>query len=203
MGKGSAARGVRLFGGLLFARFRAPFGYGSFRCRADSQAVGRVTPAACSSTILYALSAMTRVCFKAKAKFKRCAPCLYSSHYYKGRLGGVSRKRFSFTHFVRFAYCSNAPCEKYLSDFSFALPCSFWVWLPSLSGRLAVDTKTCEAALLYALSAMTRVCFKARAHRVPFGYSSLALMKNSCLISALRFSARFGYGSFRCLADSQ
>ncbi len=56
-----------------------------------------------------------------------------------------------------------AQIKNSLSDSSIALQCSFWVWLRSLSGCFAVDTKACSAALLYAHPAMTRVCFKARA----------------------------------------
>ncbi len=49
-------------------------------------------------------------------------------------------------------HSSSGLCKKYLSDFSFALRCVFWVWLPSLSGRLAVDADTCSSAFLYAHS---------------------------------------------------
>ncbi len=105
---------------------------------------------------------------------------------YKGRLGGVSRKRSFFCALVvRFAYARTAPYEKYpadfsfalqrafwvwlvalvgpyekhLSDFGFALQCSFWVWLASLSSFLAVNSDTCSSALSQARYAMTRVLF--------------------------------------------
>ncbi len=103
-----------------------------------------------------------------------------------------------------FWYVSSAPYEKYLSDFSFALQCSFWVWLASLSIRLAVDSDACSSALSQARYAMTRVLFycTTRVHRV-FGMFRAPLIKNISLTFALHFSARFGYSSLRFRSDSQ
>ncbi len=107
---------------------------------------------------------MTRFCFKARADSKAASLDLSPPLTCKGRLGGVSSTRLCFAH------NSNGPCKKYLSDFSFALQCSFWVWLLSLSGRLAVNTVACSSTILYALSAMTRVLFQGKGlkqlHRV-------------------------------------
>ena len=50
--------------------------------------------------------------------------------------------------------------KKYLPDFSFALRCAFWVWLASLSSRLAVDSDACSSALSQARYAMTRVVLR-------------------------------------------
>ncbi len=76
---------------------------------------------------------------------------------------GHTRQMFFFCHTAcALVYGSNGPCEKYLSDFSFALQCPFWVWLLSLSVRFAVDSDTCSSALLYAHPAMPRVLFKGK-----------------------------------------
>ncbi len=66
-----------------------------------------------------------------------------------------------FVHLLT-AEPDNASGKKYRSDSYFALRCAFWVWLLSLSGRFAVDTKTCSTALLQAHSAMTRILFNGK-----------------------------------------
>ncbi len=162
-----------------------------------------------------------RILYQDKCRIQRLELCLLSSPSYKGRLGDVSSKRLCFAH------GSNGPYKKYLSDFSFALQCAFWVWLASLSSRLAEDTDACSAALSQARYAMTRVFLRqglnSKAGTLVFtppiiirgGWEGLvargcalrmartALMKNIRLISALHFGAPFGYGSLRCRYDSQ
>ncbi len=60
--------------------------------------------------------------------------------------------------------------RKYRSYSCFALQCSFWVWLLSLSGRLAVNTATCSSTILYALSAMTRILFQGKDKNAPCAF---------------------------------
>ncbi len=160
---------------------------------------------ACSSALSQARYAMTRVCLTARDRIRFFPPLTIRG----GWVGLVVRGcalRIARTALIKIIYLISA----------LHLPCAFWVWLASLSSRLAVDTRTCLSALSQARYAMTRVCLTAR-DRIRFfppltireGWVGLVvrgcalrmaqtpLIKNIYLTSALHFSARSGYGSQR------
>ncbi len=127
----------------------APFAVGPFRSKYNCLLSG---PLLCSSRH------DPGFCFKAKECVRFFPPIII-----RGGWEGLVLSDFLLRTVVRsFVWLERPFAKKHRSDSCFALLCAFRVWLLSLSGRLAVDTKTCSTALLHAHPAMTRFVLRQR-----------------------------------------